>query len=327
VNPLIQKLPQAAQQPLRRVVRGVRHLMDKDALARDERLAHDLRVVQDALGRLAGEVHNRLGEVITSSGSFVELSAYLGRTLRELRDTVPAGPAPTVTARRVEELDRPTAELLDFAMGPSGFAAQAGLRFDPVVGVAHGEQGVRVTEVSERVVEVPYALRALAGLAPGAAVVDVGSAGSTLALSLASLGYAVTAYDTQPYPLSHPNLRVASVPLDQWNPGSRFDALVALSSLPRLGEGSADAEARAMKQLRAMARPGALLVLSVPYGASGSGAVGRSYDAGALARLLEGWTVTDRSFAHRVGRTAWMAGEGQSQDGSHRVAMVTARLS
>ena len=72
-----------------------------------------------------------------------------------------------------------------------------------------------VSTVHERIVEVPYAFRALSGLAPGSRVLDVGSAESTVALSLAALGYRVTALDLRPYPFEHPLLEVVAAPLEE----------------------------------------------------------------------------------------------------------------
>ena len=44
-------------------------------------------------------------------------------------------------------------------------------------------------QVTERIVEVPFAMAALSRLEPGARILDIGSAESTFPLSAASLGY------------------------------------------------------------------------------------------------------------------------------------------
>ena len=46
----------------------------------------------------------------------------------------------------------------------------------------------------------------------------MGASESTVALSLASLGYEVTAIDPRPYPFDHPRLRVVVGNVEDWDP-------------------------------------------------------------------------------------------------------------
>lgn len=61
-------------------------------------------------------------------------------------------------------LDDATAEFLNFATSHLGFAAQAGLWINAPVRVEHHAGRAAFAEVSERIVEIPYAFRAHGGL-------------------------------------------------------------------------------------------------------------------------------------------------------------------
>ena len=64
----------------------------------------------------------------------------------------------------LDELDGDVANFLNYALGNTGFSAQAGLWFNPPVLVSHREGSVEVEHVSERIAEVPYVFRALSAL-------------------------------------------------------------------------------------------------------------------------------------------------------------------
>ena len=101
---------------------------------------------------------------------------------------------------QLADLDQDVADVINYALSHRGYAAQAGLWLNPPVVIGHRKGAVEVATVNERIVEVPFAMRALAPLDPGARVLDFGSAESTVALSLASLGFEVTALDLSQYP-------------------------------------------------------------------------------------------------------------------------------
>ena len=116
----------------------------------------------------------------------------------------------------VEEIDTNTARVLNDASSHEGFAAQANLWFNPALLVAYEPRQVELRWVNERIVEVPYAFRAVSGLDPGAKVLDVGATESIGRLSLATLGYDVTAVDPRPNPLAHERLRVVTARIEEW---------------------------------------------------------------------------------------------------------------
>jgi hypothetical protein len=254
-------------------------------------------------------------------------------------------------------LDAPRAEYLNWAGGPEGYASQAGLWFNPPVPVQHAPGAVEVLLVNERIVEQPFVFGAIARAFDGehARILDVGGSESTVGLSLATLGHAVTVVDPRAHPLAHRNLTHAACRLDELPEDvAGFDAAVVLSAVehfglehydsaslldgssearkvarPRDDVGGTDAERldlAAMRTLRERVRPGGLLVLTVPFAEPASvDDFQRVYDEAGLAQLLRGWTVQTSLRAGRIDRLTWELG-APSRAG-HGVALVTATAS
>jgi SAM-dependent methyltransferase len=165
--------------------------------------------------------------------------------------------------------------------------------------------------VLERVVEIPFVLRHLPP-ARGTAVLDFGCSRSPLAISLASLGYAVTGIDLDPYPLRHPDLRFVRADfLDQPFEAAAFDAVVALSAVEHCGLGAYGeapyerGDERAMARIFEVLKPGGRLLLTVPYGRAGQTSWYRVYDHAGLARLLGAFRIADAEYYVGIGRQAW----------------------
>ena len=68
----------------------------------------------------------------------------------------------------LENLDEPLAHAINYATSHRGFYAQAGLWFNPPIAVALGAGAAVPVQVSERIVEVPFAMAALSRLKRGA---------------------------------------------------------------------------------------------------------------------------------------------------------------
>ena len=139
----------------------------------------------------------------------------------------------------LEKLDGPLAQAINSATDHRGFYAQAGLWFNPPVAVALTAGGAVAAHVTERIVEVPFAMAALSRLERGARILDVGSAESTFPLSAASLGYKVTAIDPRPLAYSHPNLESHASLLEDWDaPSEPFAAAFLISTIEHVGLGA-----------------------------------------------------------------------------------------
>ena len=282
----------------------------------DQRVLWLVGLVEDRLGRSDVTVHDRLGDLDRLARAQLQGLGFL-----ELESGAPG--------RRLADLSAPLANALNWAEGPDGYAAQAGVWFNPPVPVEHRAGGVGVLLVNERIVEQPFVFAEV-----GAArrrILDLGGAESTVALSLATLGHDVTVVDPRGYPVAHPNLTVAAVRLEDHDPPAPYDVAIALSAVEHFGLGhyeagppSQDARA-ALGRLREQVRSGGRLLLTVPFAAqAGVDAFQCVYDSGGLEELLAGWHVDQRLAAWQVGRTQWRLGAWAEPLGARGVALVTA---
>jgi 2-polyprenyl-3-methyl-5-hydroxy-6-metoxy-1,4-benzoquinol methylase len=271
---------------------------------------HDLARAQRELIAETGTV---LGSALTGVRSDTEASATtLERLAAEVTDLRSAGAGALLVGAAVDDLDEGTARLLDYAESHTGFAAQCSLWFNPPVALGYRRGSVVVAGVNERVVEVPFVYRALSRIPPGSTIVDVGASESTVSLSLASLGYRVTAVDPRPYGLRHPNLEVIARAAEEWEETRTFDAIVCLSTVEHIGLGAYGEPRKSgrpdhdlMRRLRRLARPGTLLVFSTRFGRPATGWLERTYDAAAIDDLLEGWEIEESAIAHRLDDATW----------------------
>lgn len=230
----------------------------------------------------------------------------------------------------LDQLDAGKATLFNIEKGPRGFASAAGLWFNPPVSIWYGERQVTVRHVSERIIEVPYVISSvLRDTAPGEHVLDFGATESTVSLSLASLGYLVTALDSRGYAFEHPNLTVVESLVENWEgPAEPFDRIIAISAIEHVGIGHYDDDEtnrvddrRLVGLFRRWLAPGKLLTVTVPYGTWGVDDFQRTYDDPHLDALFDGWEIVGRRIFSRTSPTVWRVGPG----GSPAVAMIDAR--
>jgi SAM-dependent methyltransferase len=233
----------------------------------------------------------------------------------------------------VTGIDQSAAHLLNYAASHKGFAAQRDLWLNPPISLAYEPGGVKLTNVNERIAEIPHVYRALGRLEPGAKVADVGAAESLVAFSLAILGYDVTAIDLRPYPFEHPSLKSVTTPIEDWEHDGTFDAVICLSTIEHVGLGAYGEEAKdqradleAMRRMRELTAPGGVLVLTTRFGRPAVDELQRTYDKAGLDELLEGWNVEELTVLRREDATTWALadGTGGADDGAEKVALVTA---
>lgn len=261
-----------------------------------------------------------------------ELTAELRSRAADSPRSDPVEPDGSSLAVRGPRLDAALAALLNYAQGPSGYAARAGLWFSPPVSVAYAAEGVGIDSVNERIVEQPFAYRALAMVPPGARVLDVGGSESLVAYGLASLGYEVTVCDPRGYPLQHPRLTVASQPVGQVE-AEPFAAVICLSSIGHICPRSDELEERhdgdrqAILAIRRLLERDGLLVLTVPFGRRSVDRFQRVYDRAALSALLEGFDVVELRHFRAGSDPGWHhePAPEQLEIAGHVVACVVAR--
>lgn len=280
---------------------------------------------------------SKLDAYVRRQAEFLEeaLSAVLAnqRLLnQQLGDFEPDYQIPPLDRRGIVDLRWSVAEFLNWSAGPYGYAAQAGLFVNSGVQLAHEAGDVSVLSLNERLLEVPFCIRALATIPRDARLLDVGGAESSLGFSLAGLGYRVTVVDPRGYPFAHPNLTVASTRLDQLDGGERFDAAIAISTIEHFGLGSYDqpqggvtADVEAMEAMSTFVVDGGLLVLTVPFGRPSVSNFQRVYDMNGLQRLIEGWEIDELVVAWRRSLTDWELGSPDEDGASEGVAMIAAR--
>jgi 2-polyprenyl-3-methyl-5-hydroxy-6-metoxy-1,4-benzoquinol methylase len=234
----------------------------------------------------------------------------------------------------LEDLDDGVARILNYSSSHHGFASSANLWFNPPVLVEYASGDVGVRWVNERIAEIPYAFRALSRVVAGARILDVGATESTVSLSLATLGYEVTAIDPRPNPLSHERLNTIVGQIEDWDTDSEFDAVLCLSTIEHLGTGEYEQQGTerridldAMTRIRELTKPGGSLVLTTAVGRASSNESSRVYDREGLDELLAGWDVEDLTLLQRKDATSWVTIDEQIEDldpETETVVMVTA---
>ena len=295
-------------------------------------LAHRIDVKQ---GEVVSRLESGVGEITALRAESQQRHAESVQIARALADLVSEGNRfRQALSGSVEDIDGEVAHLLNYAATHRGFAAQRGLWVNPTVSLCYSEGDVVHAETNERVVEVPYVVRALAGVESDASILDVGAAESTLAVSLASLGYRVTALDIRPYPFTHPSLRTVRAPIQDWDESEVFDAVVCLSTIEHVGLGAYGeppapngSDLAAMRRMRELTKPGGLLLLTTPVGRASVDEFQRTYDHAGFEALLEGWEIKDLTLARRQDQTTWVLAEADFQGIGDEagVALVTAR--
>jgi len=299
--------------PARRAARGVT-LPVRRVL--DPRFADVVRRVTDITTGVTREAQQtretltRIGSIVSSHAEAVlELAAHVGDRLdrfdadvesidrriealeTEMSGTMLPGRLRTAAQSPPEQLDADAATYLDLAAGEHGPAAQAGLRVEPAVRLAHRAGGVDVAEITRAAIDEPWAVRALGGIAPDARVHVATRTPTALALTLAVLGHTVEVDGAPLVPhvgistLAEPGTCAATVALGVLDDGDR---------------------ATTLGTLRKTLAPGGALVASIR--------VGLPLDAGhdlleptAIAELFDGWTITERLDVARTSPTTWEA--------------------
>src|SRR4051794_1623942 len=180
----VRKLAKSAMWPVRRlldprfadVARRIEYTGNRavDESRLIERRQEELGVLIGTFGAASNESLAFLGRQIREfEGALGELTSRMASVEGTVEDTI----GPVMLSRRLQELqggveliDDDAAALLNYAEGHRGFAAQRGVWNNPPLSLEYVKGDVRLGSVNERIVEIPYAFRALAGLEPPAAI-------------------------------------------------------------------------------------------------------------------------------------------------------------
>lgn len=221
----------------------------------------------------------------------------------------------SVASRPLEELPEWVADLANWLGSHRSPLAARGLWLNHPVTIQVSPGDAQVAGVNERIVEVPFVF-GLAAQASNGPALDLGSAESTVAYSLASSGRRTYAVDPRGCPFAHPLLTVVRSPIESWEgPEEPLVLAISLSTVEHLGvahysqeQGDLDrADREALDRIRGWMAPKGILVLTAPYGRESIDAVQRVYGAGSLQRLLTGWEVEEVRYARRIDPTTWVA--------------------
>lgn len=163
---------------------------------------------------------------------------------------------------------------------------------------------LKSVNMNERIVEIPFAIAAVAALPKGATVLDLGCTESSLPVQLAALGYAVTGFDFRPYPYQHPNLTfvqgdMTQLPFEK----ETFASVLSISTLEHVGIGFyadpqevAQADKKAMAEIVRVLKPGGIFVLTAPFGVKAQTPHQRIYDQKAVEDLLAALAIKDMRY-------------------------------
>lgn len=158
--------------------------------------------------------------------------------------------------------------------------------------------------LNERIIEIPFAIDALAKISKTSRVLDLGCMESVLPLFLAGLGFQVTGFDFRQYPYRVPNFKfiqgsILDLPFEK----ESFDAVTCVSTIEHIGIGFysdpkdyLSSDVKGMWEIRRVLKPQGLLILTVPFGKAFINKQQRIYDQQGLDKLLVGFSVNTIKF-------------------------------
>ena len=194
-------------------------------------------------------------------------------------------------------------------------------------------QVVQPANDRETIPTAAFVFRGLANIARDGTILGVGTNDSSLFMSLATVGYRVTAVCDRPCLVSHPNLRVVAGTIQGWEGSEAFQATVCLSAGERIAAGAVEegpddvrADRDAMHKLRDLTEVGGRLILSTSYRRSREDLSAPSYDRRSLDELLEGWDLDELLILARANETTWIPVDADEleRDDRELVALVAA---
>lgn len=160
------------------------------------------------------------------------------------------------------------------------------------------ELSSKLERVPERIVEYPFVFKHVTKLKEGR-ILDVGCYGSYLLTELASLGYEVYGIDIRQFPVQYPNVKFIKGNICKTKfPNAFFDMIIAVSTIEHIGikEPYGDVEdlegdKKTVKEMTRILKPAGKMLITVPYGKSGTETPYRVYNELSLKELLSGLKI------------------------------------
>lgn len=166
------------------------------------------------------------------------------------------------------------------------------------LGAAPSLFSIEIQMSSSRFVEYPWVL---SNLEKGhQRILDVGSVGSTLPVTLACLGYEVFCIDVRPYEYTNlvPNLHSVVGDIRQTDfKDEFFDSITAVSAIEHIGIGrygdlrERNGDLKAVIEIKRILKKGGAFLLTAPYGRCAITPMHRVYDKTRLGRLVKGFHI------------------------------------
>lgn len=309
------KIARALSWPVRRFFGPQFAWVRAQVVESDHRLHGKIdRATDEIDARVARAIEGLGHSMVTANETNTEALAQAGQELRTTADWL---------ADVQEQLGAVGEDLSELRAEVAELRAEVGAQG---AGRRKASPATATASTPAQTVVAPYVFRALAAVEDNARVLAVGGSDAGLPLSLAALGYRVTAVGRSGRGGIHPDVEVASGPLERWDPdGATFDAVVVLPpgrTAGRNGDGPAISR-RTLDRVGALVDAETPVVLAIPFGAGTSGGV----DQQTLDGLLQGWRVADMTIAHRSGPSTWRI-RPEDEDGpadAEAVALVVAR--
>jgi SAM-dependent methyltransferase len=166
------------------------------------------------------------------------------------------------------------------------------------------ERKLKILNVNERIVEVPFVINALVKQGGNIKVLDLGCAESLMPLYLSSLNYDVTGLDCRDYPYMASNFKfekgdILNLPFSDCS----FDTVLCVSTLEHIGIGfyndpvySDGSDQKAIKEMNRVLKNDGQLILTVPFGVKRVNEQQRVYDLSSLEEILNDFSIKELRF-------------------------------
>jgi SAM-dependent methyltransferase len=169
--------------------------------------------------------------------------------------------------------------------------------------------------LNEREVEWPWVTNQASKLPRKGRLLDVGSYATPLPGWLAQLGYQVSALDINPPQIAEPGfVQIVTGDIRKTAFADNiFDVITCVSTLEHIGvkgrygvcEEDCSGDAKAMREMRRILRPGGSLLITIPYGRYHVLPVNRCYNKSHTKKLWNGFATVRADFF--VFRNGWVS--------------------